>query len=202
MINAHLKKRGIHDEKVLGAMAKVKREDFIPSRWRDMAYDDRPLPINAGQTISQPFIVAFMTQALALKGGEKVLEIGTGSGYAAAILAEIAGQVFTIERHKTLADEAREKLKPWKNIQVIEGDGTKGLKKKAPFDAIVATAAGPTVPETLKSQLKIGGRLVIPIGRHARFQSLMKITRKSKGEFIEEDLGGVAFVPLIGEQGF
>ena len=202
MVDAHLKARGIHDQNVLAAMAKIKRENFIPSKWHDMAYDDRPLPIHAGQTISQPFIVAFMTQALALKGGEKVLEIGTGSGYAAAILGEIAGEVFTIERHKTLADEARGKLTPWKNIQVIEGDGTKGLRSKAPFDAIVATAAGPQVPESLKNQLKIGGRLVIPIGRNARFQSLMKITRKSKGKFIEEDLGGVAFVPLIGEQGF
>jgi len=202
MIDAHLKARGIHDQNVLAAMAKIKREDFIPSRWRDMAYDDRPLPINEGQTISQPFMVAFMTQAMGLKGGEKVLEIGTGSGYAAAILGEIAAEVFTIERHKKLADEARGKLKSWKNVHVIEGDGPKGLKKKAPFDAIVATAAGPRVPETLKNQLKIGGRLVIPIGRHARFQSLMKITRTSKGDFTEEDLGGVAFVPLIGEEGF
>lgn len=202
MIDAHLKPRGIHDECVLAAMATVKRENFIPEKYRDMAYDDRPLPIAEGQTISQPFIVAFMTQALGLKGGEKVLEIGTGSGYAAAILGEIAGQVFTIERHKKLAEEATEKLKPWKNVHVICGDGTRGLEKEAPFDAIVATAAGPAVPETLKTQLKIGGRLVIPVGKNKFHQKLLKITRMDETTFTEEDLGGVAFVPLIGEEGF
>lgn len=202
MIDAHLKARGIHNESVLMAMAKVKREDFIPAKWRDMAYDDRPLPIEEGQTISQPFIVAFMTQAMNLKGGEKVLEIGTGSGYAAAILGEIAGEVFTIERHKKLADKAGGKLKPWKNVHVTWGDGTRGLEKEAPFDGIVATAAGPNVPETLKNQLKIGGSLVVPVGRNRMYQRLLKITRKSEKDFFEEDLGGVAFVPLIGEEGF
>lgn len=202
MVERHIIPRGISDPLVLAAMGTVKREDFIPEKFKSSAYEDRPLPIDENQTISQPYIVALMTEALGLKRGEKVLEIGTGSGYAAAILGEIAGEVFTIERHKKLADEAKEKLKPWKNIHVIEGDGSKGLLKEAPFDAIVATAAGPKVPETLKNQLKIGGRLVIPVGEHARFQTLIKITRVGDAEFTEKDLGPVAFVPLIGEEGF
>lgn len=202
MIDAHLKARGIHNDLVLGAMAKVRREDFIPKKWRDMAYDDRPLPIAEGQTISQPFMVAFMTQALGLKGGEKVLEIGTGSGYAAAILGEIAGAVFTIERHKPLAVAAKKVLKPYQNIHVIHGDGTIGHKCQAPFDAIVATAAGPKPPRSLKSQLKVGGRLVIPVGEHQFHQRLLKITRMGEGSYQEEDLGGVAFVPLVGSEGF
>lgn len=202
MIDAHLKVRGIHNDLVLGAMAKVRREDFIPEKWRDMAYDDRPLPIAEGQTISQPFMVAFMTQALGLKGGEKVLEIGTGSGYAAAILGEIAGEVFTIERHKPLAVAAKKVLKPYENIHVIHGDGTKGHKSQAPFDAIVATAAGPRAPAALKSQLKVAGRLVIPIGENPFYQRLVKITRSNQDDFFEDDIGGVAFVPLIGEEGF
>lgn len=202
MVERHIIPRKISDPLVLAAMAKVPRETFIPEKFKNAAYEDRPLPIDENQTISQPYIVALMTKALELKGGEKVLEIGTGSGYAAAILGEIAGEVFTIERHKALADEAKEKLKAWKNVHVIHGDGTKGLVNEAPFDAIVATAAGPKVPETLKNQLKIGGRLVIPVGQHARFQTLLQVTRKSQDEFTEKDLGSVAFVPLIGEEGF
>ncbi len=202
MIDAHLKARGIHNDLVLGAMAKVRREDFLPEKWRDMAYDDRPLPIAEGQTISQPFMVAFMTQALGLKGGEKVLEIGTGSGYAAAILGEIAGEVFTVERHQPLAVAAKKVLKPYENIHVIHGDGTIGHKSQAPFDAIVATAAGPKPPAALKSQLMVGGRLVIPIGENPFYQRLVKITQIEMEKFIEEDLGGVAFVPLIGAEGF
>lgn len=195
-------RKPVREKRVLAAMRAVPRHLFVLSKDIDKAYGDYPLPIGYGQTISQPYIVALMTKALELKGGEKVLEIGTGSGYAAAILGEIAGEVFTIERHKALADEAKEKLKAWRNVHVIHGDGTKGLKSEAPFDAIVATAAGPKVPETLKNQLKIGGRLVIPVGQHARFQTLLQVTRKSQDEFTEKDLGSVAFVPLIGEEGF
>ncbi len=204
MVEHHLKGRNISDPLVLGAMGKVRREAFMPQTMRAFAYDDRPLPIAEGQTISQPYIVAHMTQALGLKGGETVLEIGAGSGYAAAILGEIAGEVFTIERHKPLADAARKVLhdQGFRNVTVIHGDGTKGLEGHAPFDAIVATAAGPRVPETLKKQLKVGGRLVVPVGAEGQFQRLVKITRTGRDTFSEEDLGSVAFVPLIGEEGF
>ncbi|MCH7805700.1 MAG: protein-L-isoaspartate(D-aspartate) O-methyltransferase [Proteobacteria bacterium] len=204
MVERHLKARDISDPKVLAAMGKVRREAFIPEQFRINAYADRPLPIGEGQTISQPYIVALMTQALELKGGETVLEIGAGSGYAAAVLSEIADQVFTIERHQPLADAARKTLKAEgiKNVTVICGDGTKGLEKEAPFDAIVATAAGPKVPETLKKQLKISGRLVVPVGGAGYFQRLMKITRTAEDKFEQADLGGVSFVPLIGEEGY
>jgi len=204
MVERHLKARDISDPLVLEAMGRVEREHFIPENMRPFAYDDRPLPIAEGQTISQPYIVASMTQALELKGGEKVLEIGAGSGYAAAVLGGIAGEVFTIERHKPLADGARKALKEagCKNVTVIHGDGTKGFEEEAPFDAIVATAAGPRIPETLKKQLKVGGRLVVPVGEVGQFQRLIKITRTAKDRYREADLGGVAFVPLIGEEGF
>jgi len=204
MVERHLKGRDISDPLVLKAMSCVRREAFVPEDLRPYCYHDRPLPIAEGQTISQPYIVASMTQALELKGGEKVLEIGAGSGYAAAILGEIAGEVFTIERHKPLADAARKVLQQegYSNITVIHGDGTKGLEAESPFDAIVATAAGPKVPETLKKQLKIGGRLIVPVGEVGQFQRLVKITRTEKNKFAEADLGGVAFVPLIGEEGF
>ena len=204
MVERHLKRRDIKDEKVLAAMGKVRREAFIPQKFQINAYADRPLPIAEGQTISQPYIVALMTQALELKGGEKVLEIGAGSGYAAAVLGEIADEVFTIERHKPLADAAKKALEAegYENVTVIHGDGTRGLEKEAPFDAIVATAAGPKVPETLKKQLKAGGRLVVPVGEHRLYQRLVKITRTGQDNFTDEDLGGVAFVPLIGEEGF
>lgn len=204
MVEHQMKARDISDPLVLKAAAKVERERFVPEKVREFAYDDRPLPIAEGQTISQPYIVAAMTQALKLKGGEKVLEIGTGSGYAAAVLGEIAGRVFTIERHKKLAAAARAALAEagYKNVTVIHGDGTKGYPVEAPFDAIVATAAGPKVPETLKKQLKIGGQLVIPVGDSRHFQRLLRITRTGGDDYAQEDLGGVAFVPLIGEEGF
>lgn len=201
MVEHHLKPRAIHDKGVLAAMGRVKREDFIPEKLRDMAYDDRPLPIAEGQTISQPFIVAFMTQELKLKPKDKVLEIGAGSGYAAAILAEVAGEVFTIERHKKLADAAKKVLKPWKNVHIIHTDGTRGLEKEAPFDAIVSTAAGPDVPQSWQKQLTDGGRLVMPVGGDRLFQRLIRLTRIGD-HFEKDDLGGVAFVPLIGAEGF
>lgn len=204
MVEHHLRGRNISDPLVLAAMGKVRREAFMLEKLSIFAYDDRPLPINEGQTISQPYIVAHMIQALGLKGGEKVLEIGAGSGYAAAILGEIGGEVFTIERHKPLADAARKVLhdQGYKNVTVIHGDGTRGLEGKAPFDAIVATAAGPKIPETLKKQLKVGGRLVVPVGAEGHFQRLVKLTRTGEETFSQEDLGGVSFVPLIGDEGF
>lgn len=204
MIERHLKARGIKDPLVLQAMARVEREAFLPEDLKPFAYDDRPLPIGEGQTMSQPYIVAYMAEALGLKGGESVLEIGTGSGYAAAVLGEIAGSVVTLERHENLAESAREVLAKLKyaNVEVVVADGSKGWPKAAPYDGIVVTAAGPKAPEALKRQLKLGASLVVPVGDRGLYQSLLKITRTSKETYEETDLGGVAFVPLIGEEGY
>ncbi|MCK5435040.1 MAG: protein-L-isoaspartate(D-aspartate) O-methyltransferase, partial [Nitrosomonadaceae bacterium] len=204
MIEHQLIARGLRDQTVLNAVGAVQREEFIPSDLVEFAYSDSPLPIAASQTISQPYIVALMTAALELKTGERVLEVGTGSGYAAAVLAEIAKEVYTIERHKILADTARGKLKElgYNNIRVLYGDGTLGWPEHAPFDAIVVAAGGPEVPENLKQQLAIGGRLVIPVGSTLRTQKLLRVRRTSKHEYQQEDLGGVRFVPLIGAAGW
>lgn len=204
MVQHQIAARGVRSEKVLNAMRKVPRERFIPEGHRLFAYDDGPLPIGNGQTISQPYIVAYMTEALSLDGGEKVLEIGTGSGYAAAILAEIAAEVYTIERIEGLATMARKLLDElgYVNAHVRHGDGTLGWPEHAPFDAIVVTAGGPDVPDTLKHQLKIGGHLVIPIGRTTWYQELVRVTRVAEAEFETEDLVPVRFVPLIGEEGW
>jgi protein-L-isoaspartate(D-aspartate) O-methyltransferase len=204
MVDLQIAGRGIKDELVLAAMRKVPREKFVPADLRSLAYGDGALPIGCGQTISQPYIVALMTEALKLKGGEKVLEIGTGSGYAAAVLAEIAGEVITIECVTELADGARRTLAElgYTNIEVIEGDGTKGHKPSAPYDAIVVTAGGPDVPRSLRNQLKVGGNLVIPVGASHTVQSLLRITKNGVDDFSEEDLCGVRFVPLIGEEGW
>jgi len=204
MVDHQLISRGIHDTRVLDAMRRVEREKFVPQDEAELAYRDSPLPIEAGQTISQPYIVALMSEALELNAGDKVLEIGTGSGYAAAVLAEITDQVFTIERHKILADLAEKRLEKlgYKSVQVRHGDGTLGWPEQAPFNAIVATAGGPEVPETLKQQLAIGGRLVIPVGHSVYSQKLLRVRRLGENEFAEEDLGGVRFVPLVGAQGW
>ena len=204
MVERQLASRDIVDPLVLSAMGHVPRERFVDSDFKSSAYQDGPLPIGCGQTISQPYIVALMTQALELKGGENVLEIGTGSGYAAAILAEIAGKVTTIEYLAALKQEAENRLDTlgYKNIVVIHGDGTKGYPPNAPYDAIVVTAGGPQVPESLKLQLKIGGRLVIPVGASTSLQSLIKVTRQNQKTFYDEDLCGVRFVPLVGEEGW
>jgi protein-L-isoaspartate(D-aspartate) O-methyltransferase len=200
MVACQLAARGIRDARVLDAMQTVPREAFVPEHLRESAYEDSPLPIGAGQTISQPHVVAFMIEALALKGGEKVLEIGAGSGYAAAVLSQIAGQVYAIERIRELADRARDTLHNlgYHSVQVRHGDGTRGWPEQAPFDAIAVAAAATEVPEALKQQLKEGGRAIIPVGPGVHFQQLKRITRVSQNDYTEEDLIPVRFVPLIG----
>ena len=192
------------DDRVLQAMLLVPRERFVDKGLEEFAYEDSPLPISQGQTISQPFIVAYMTEAAELGPADRVLEIGTGSGYAAAVLSHVARQVFTIERHKELADMAKRRLKAlgYQNVKVRNGDGTKGWPEEAPFDAIIVTAGGPAAPAALKEQLDIGGRLIIPVGRKRRSQRLVRIIRAAAAKFDEEDLGGVVFVPLVSEQGW
>ena len=204
MVEQQIATRGVGSKLVLDAMRRVPRELFVPEHLRDLAYADGPLSIGEGQTISQPFIVALMVEALCLYGGEKVLEIGTGSGYAAAVLAEIAGQVYTIERIARLAQKAETILAEigCDNVHVIQGDGTLGWPQQAPYDAIVVTAGGPEVPESLKNQLKPGGRLVIPVGTDMYNQELLRVTRVSDSEFRSENLEYVRFVPLIGEEGW
>jgi protein-L-isoaspartate(D-aspartate) O-methyltransferase len=204
MVKNQIAARSIRSEAVLGALRKVPREAFLPERLREFAYEDSPLPIASGQTISQPYIVALMTDALDLAGGERVLEIGTGSGYAAAVLAEIAAEVYTVERLGELAEKAASTLTAlgYRNVHVVHGDGTLGWAAAAPYDAIIVAAGGPEIPESLKHQLKVGGRLVIPVGRDPRAQELVRVTRTSNDEFKSEDLADVRFVPLVGKEGW
>jgi protein-L-isoaspartate(D-aspartate) O-methyltransferase len=204
MVREQIESRGVREPKVLAAMRKVQRELFLREGLEEFAYQDTPLPIESDQTISQPYIVAYMTECLGLRGGERVLEIGTGSGYAAAVLAEIAGEVFTVERYKNLADAATERLARlgYTNVRVRHGDGTLGWPESAPFDAIVVAAGGPEVPESLREQLAIGGRLVIPVGPDTRSQQLVRITRVAEHRYEQEELLAVAFVPLIGALGW
>ncbi|MCB1623904.1 MAG: protein-L-isoaspartate(D-aspartate) O-methyltransferase, partial [Pseudomonadales bacterium] len=189
---------------VLEAVGAVPRERFLPAALRAFAYDDAPVPIDAGQTMSQPYIVALMIQALGLEGGEKVLEIGTGSGYAAAVLARIARDVYTVERYAQLATKAADTLSTlgYENVHVLHADGTLGWPEHAPYDAIVVAAGGPGVPETLKSQLKVGGRLIIPVGAGRTAQQLVRVTRHSQHDYQQEHLAEVAFVPLVGAEGW
>ena len=204
MVERAIVARGVRSEAVLRAMRSVPREAFLPRQLREFAYEDSPLPIEEGQTISQPYIVAFMTEALALAGGENVLEIGTGSGYAAAVLAEIAGDVYTVERIGQLAEKAAAALADlgYDNVHVLHGDGTKGWPEHAPYDGIIVAAGGPKIPESLKEQLRIGGRLVIPVGSDPKVQELVRVTRISQHEYRREDLADVRFVPLIGHEGW
>lgn len=204
MVESHIAGRGIHSQLVLDAMRAVPREAFLPGNLHEFAYQDSPLPIAEGQTISQPYIVALMVDALALKGGEKVLEIGTGSGYAAAVLAQIAKEVYTVERIGQLAEKSATALSDlgYRNVHVLHADGTRGWDDHAPYDAIVVAAGGPEVPESLKSQLKIGGRLVIPVGADRRFQELVRVTRLSELQYKTEDIADVRFVPLVGAEGW
>ena len=201
MVERHLMARGIHDPLVLAAMEKVPREAFLPRRLRHRAYADAPLPIGKGQTISQPYIVAFMVEALQLKGGESVLEIGTGSGYAAAVLAVIAREVHSVERIPQLSEKASRTLRDagYTNVGVKHADGTQGWADMGPFDAILVSAAAPSVPPALQAQLKIGGRLVIPVGPTRWAQELIRITRQDTQSFVSETLADVCFVPLIGD---
>ena len=204
MVEQQLARRGVSDPAVLKAMANVPRELFVPELLRDFAYDDMPLAIEAGQTISQPFIVAAMIQAARLQPADTVLEVGAGSGYAAAIMATIAQRVDAIERHRILADSAAKRLKKLgvRNVEIHCGDGTLGLPAAAPFDAIIVAAAGPRPPDSLKAQLKPAGRLLIPIGEPGQAQRLIKVTRSADDDFQEDDLGPVGFVPLIGDEGW
>ena len=197
MVEKAVFRRGVRSELVLNAMRAVPREAFLPDQLREFAYQDSPLPIEEGQTISQPYIVAFMTEALALQGGERILEIGAGSGYAAAVLSRIAGDVYTVERIGQLAEKAASTLADlgYHNVHVRHEDGTKGWPEHAPYDGIVVAAGGPEIPKSLKEQLKIGGRLVIPIGRDPRVQELVRVTRISENRYDREDLADVQFVP-------
>jgi protein-L-isoaspartate(D-aspartate) O-methyltransferase len=202
MVSGQLVSRGISDERVLAAMRKVPRHVFIPEDQQDSAYEDYPLPVGYNQTISQPYIVAYMTEALELKGREKVLEIGTGSGYQTAVLAELAGEVFTVERIENLLTDAKAKLMAigYKNIHFSVGDGTLGWEAHAPYDAIIVTAAGPEVPKPLVEQLVEGGRLVVPVGR--RFSQRLVRIYKEKYSYREQPLMGVRFVDLVGLYGW
>ncbi len=204
MIREHLLGRGIRDQAVIGAMREVPREAFIDAELAGLAYEDHPLAIAGGQTISQPYIVAYMAEALELTGTERVLEIGTGSGYAAAILSRIVTTVYSVERLDVLARSARERLKRlgYKNIIIHEGDGTLGWAEHAPYDAIVVTAGAPSVPQPLLEQLAVGGRLVIPVGRTYDVQMLVRVRRVGERDYRHEELCGVRFVPLIGAAGW
>lgn len=210
MVERQLAARGIVDARVLEAFLAVPRERFVPEALIDRAYEDEPLPIGAEQTISQPYIVALTFEALQLQGGERVLEIGTGSGYAAAVMCQVAGQVLTIERLPELAERARDQLEQlgYANVHVRCGDGTLGWPEHAPYDAIAVAAGGPSPPPALLRQLAPGGRLVIPVGKDDASQMLVRIVREVRdgpqGEpcFREEPITRVRFVPLIGAQGW
>ena len=203
MVSDQLRRRDIVDPHVLAAFGMVAREQFVPGDLGTHAYDDAPLPIGAGQTISQPYVVAVTVQALGLRGHERVLEIGTGSGYAAAILGSLAREVETVERIAELAVAAADRLARlgFTNVHVHHGDGSLGWPPGAPYEAIAVAAGAPRPPRSLLDQLAIGGRLVLPHGEVER-QRLVRITRRGLDQFDEEDLGEVRFVPLLGEQGW
>jgi protein-L-isoaspartate(D-aspartate) O-methyltransferase len=200
MIDDQLRSRGLCDRRVLAAMAEVPREEFVAPEFRDRAYYDGPLPIGLDQTISQPYTVAFMCEALKLKPSDKVLEVGAGCGYAAAVLSRLAGNVITIERFPELAAAAAERLAQlgYDNVRVVAGDGCRGAPEDAPFDAIVAAAAAPGLPESFVEQLADGGRIVLPIGERWGGQMMYRFIRHGE-ELLEERLGGFSFVPLVGE---
>lgn len=202
MVRSQLEARGIRDPRVLAAMRKVPRHLFVEEALIGQAYGDYPLPIGEQQTISQPYIVALMTEALELKGSEKVLEIGTGSGYQAAILAECAAQVYSVERLATLAERARRTLASlgYKNIKIKVGDGTLGWAEEAPFDGIIVTAAAPAIPQPLLNQLAANGRLVIPVGD--RYSQTLMVVQKTPGGLKYDYRGGCRFVKLIGSYGW
>lgn len=202
MVAEQLEGRGITDARVLAAMAKVPRHIFVGEEQQVNAYNDSPLPIGSGQTISQPYIVAFMLQAMRLSGSERVLEVGTGSGYQAALLGELAAEIHSIERDQGLAAEAEERLGKlhYRNVQIHVGDGSAGLPAGASYDAVVVAAGAPVVPQPLLDQLALFGRLVIPVGEPGR--QTLQLWRREVGGFVSKDLTGVAFVLLVGKHGW
>jgi protein-L-isoaspartate(D-aspartate) O-methyltransferase len=197
MVDSQLRARGIRDEGVLDAMSRVPRHEFAPERYRDQAYEDHPLPIGEGQTISQPYMVAVMLEALALSPADRVLEIGTGSGYVTALLAELAGQIFSVERHAELADAARKLLADfgYTNVKVIVGDGSQGLEPCAPYDAIIVSAAAPELPRALLAELAEGGRMIIPVGTADSQQ--LQLVRMENGQARIALRELCRFVPLV-----
>lgn len=203
MVDRQLRARGITDQRVLEAMSEVPREEFVAEQQRDAAYDDGPLAIGYGQTISQPYTVAFMCEALKLTGSERMLEVGAGSGYAAAVLSHLARFVYSVERIPELAEQAQVRLKRlgYENVEIHIADGTRGLPERGPFDGIVVTAGAESLPGAYREQLADGGRIVIPIGSAPRMQTMRRFTRRGE-QFTSEDLGGFAFVPLIGKYGW
>ncbi len=204
MVERQLRRRGIAEPDVLDAFRTVPREVFVSPGYAHLAYGDHPLPIEANQTISQPYIVALMIEAAGIGQGDKVLEVGSGSGYAAAVIGRIAGKVVGVERQRELVEVARERLRRlgYDNVEIVEGDGTKGWPDAAPFDAILAAASGSHVPKPLIHQLTPGGRLVMPLGEPGWVQKLVKITKARDGSLEHSDLGAVRFVPLIGAEGW
>jgi len=204
MVRRQIEARGIRDERVLAAMREVPREEFVPEALRFRAFDDNALPIACDQTISQPYVVAWMVAALDLGQAARVLEVGTGSGYAAAVLSRLAERVVTIERHAALADEARERLRRlgYANVEVRCGDGSVGCPEEAPFGGILVSAGAPCPPPPLLAQLTEGGCLVIPIGESRYDQHLVRLRKEAGGAVREEPLGGVRFVPLVGREGW
>ena len=204
MVDTQIVRRGVRSRLVLEAMRTVPREDFVPEHLRELAYEDRPLPIADDQTISQPYIVALTIDALALKQGDKVLEIGCGSGYSAAVLARIAGEVYTVERIERLAIQAARTLANLGcvNVHVLHADGTLGWPGHAPYAGIAVAAGAPGVPRSLKRQLGIGGRLVIPVGADRSHQRLLLVRRLSARQYKTEAIADVCFVPLLGEEGW
>jgi protein-L-isoaspartate(D-aspartate) O-methyltransferase len=204
MVRLQIAARGVADRRVLDAMGRVPRERFVRESHTRFAYEDTPLPIEEGQTISQPYIVALMAEALELAPGDRVLEIGAGSGYAAAVLGQLAREVWAVERHAPLAQGARERMESlgYDNVHIVEGDGTLGWPEHAPYDAVVVAAGGPDIPPALLEQLAPGGRLVIPVGSDPRLQELIRVRKREGGEIARENLGAVSFVPLVGAQGW
>jgi protein-L-isoaspartate(D-aspartate) O-methyltransferase len=204
MVRRQIESRGITNPAILDAFRSVPREAFVDEKYGRWAYDDNPLPIEAGQTISQPYIVALMIDAAGIKPGDKVLEVGAGSGYAAAIMSRIASFVVGIERQHGLAESARARLRSlgYDNVKIVEGDGTRGCPDESPFDAILAAASGSHIPNQLIDQLSQNGILVMPVGRPTDVQKLVRVTRREDGSVRQTDLGEVRFVPLIGEEGW
>lgn len=204
MVESQIARRGVQDPRVLDAMRSVPREAFVNRGLKEFVYEDTALPIEEHQTISQPYIVALMIAAADVDQSDRVLEVGAGSGYAAAVLSRIAAEVYAIERHAVLAEKARKRLQRlgYHNIRIRTGDGTRGWPEVAPFDAILVSAGAPQIPPALKKQLAIGGRLVVPVGSSERSQKLIKVVRTGHETFDMEDIGGVQFVPLVSEAGW